>query len=258
MKRTLMIVAIVAVVGAVGFGVYTYMTGTSAASGSTLGGTGTIEAVNVTVSSQASGRIVAARLKVGDVVRKGQVLFMLDRQMSLQQIAQAEAGVKAAEATLQYAKDNSKTDAEIAQDSAAVDQAKATLKMAQIQYGYATVTAPISGVALTVPVNLGENATPGQTLARLGDTQHLTVSIYVPENQIGQVKIGKTGSLTTDSSDKTYKCVVTSVASQAEFTPASIETKDQRTKLVYQVKLDITDSDRNLKPGMPADVVLAQ
>jgi HlyD family secretion protein len=256
MKRTLTIVAVVAVVAAVAFGIYTYMTGTSSASGSGLGGTGTIEAVNVTVSSQASGRIVAARVKVGDVVKKGQVLFMLDRQMSLQQIAQAEAGVKAAEATLQYAKDNSKTDAEIAQDSAAVDQAKATLKMAQIQYGYTTVTAPISGVALTVPVNTGENATPGQTLAKLGDTEHLTVSIYVPENQIGQVKVGKVGSLTTDSSTSTYKCVVTSVASQAEFTPASIETKDQRVKLVYQVQLDVADKTGTLKPGMPADVKL--
>jgi RND family efflux transporter MFP subunit len=256
MKRTLMIVAIVAVVGAVGFGVYTYMTGTSAASSSTLGGTGTIEAVNVTVSSQASGRIVDARVKVGDVVKKGEVLFKLDNQMPLVQIAQAEAGVKAAEATLQYAKDNSKTDAEIAQDQAALDQARATLKMTQIQYGYTTVKAPISGVALTVPVNAGENAAPGQMLARLGDTQHLTVSIYVPENQIGQVKIGKVGSLTTDSSDKTYKCVVTSVASQAEFTPASIETKDQRVKLVYQVQLDVADPTGTLKPGMPADVKL--
>ena len=49
---------------------------------------------------------------------------------------------------------------------------------------------------------------------------------------------------------------VTFVNSQAEFTPASIETKDQRVKLVYQVKLDITNADANLKPGMPADVVL--
>ena len=46
------------------------------------------------------------------------------------------------------------------------------------------------------------------------------------------------------------------IATQAEFTPASIETKDKRIKLVYQVKLRITDADTSLKPGMPADVVL--
>jgi len=55
---------------------------------------------------------------------------------------------------------------------------------------------------------------------------------------------------------KTYHGAVVFVATQAEFTPASIETKDQRIKLVYQVKLRITDADTSLKPGMPADVVL--
>jgi HlyD family secretion protein len=62
--------------------------------------------------------------------------------------------------------------------------------------------------------------------------------------------------LTTDSSDTKFSCTVTSIASQAEFTPASIETKDQRVKLVYQVQLDVTDPSGTLKPGMPVDVNL--
>ena len=111
-------------------------------------------------------------------------------------------------------------------------------------------------MALDVPATTGEMAAAGQTLAVLGDVSHLTVSIYVPENQIGQVKVGQKGTLTTDSSDKKFDCRVTSVASQAEFTPASIETKDQRVKLVYQVQLDVTDTSGTLKPGMPVDVSL--
>lgn len=256
MKRALMIVAAVAVVAAVGFGVYTYMTGTGRASDGSLGGTGTIEAITVNVSSQTAAKITGARIKAGDNVKKGQVLFRLDDQMARAQVGQAEAGVKAAEATLAYARDNDKTDAEIAQDEAAVDQARQTLKLTQLQYGYTTIKAPIDGVVLTVPASAGENAVPGQTLAKLGDTAHLTVSIYVPENQIGQVKVGQAGTLTTDSSPDTYKCRVTSVASQAEFTPASIETKDQRVKLVYQVQLEVADPSGTLKPGMPADVKL--
>ena len=90
----------------------------------------------------------------------------------------------------------------------------------------------------------------------MSQVQSLTVTIYVPETQIGQVKMGQPGTITTDSTTKTYNGKVTFIASQAEFTPASVETKDQRTKLVYQVKLNITDADANLKPGMPADVVL--
>ena len=84
----------------------------------------------------------------------------------------------------------------------------------------------------------------------------LTVTIYVPESRIGEVKLGQEGTLTTDSTSRTYHAKVVFIGSQAEFTPASIETKDQRVKLVYQVKLRITDGDLALKPGMPADVVL--
>jgi HlyD family secretion protein len=165
--------------------------------------------------------------------------------------------VRAAQATLRQAKDDDESDAVIAQDQAALDQARIQLKMAQTQAGYAVVTSPLSGVALEVPANVGENASPGQTLAVIGDVGHLTVSVYVSEAQIGQVKVGQTGTLTTDSTgDKTFPVKVTSVASQAEFTPASIETKDQRVKLVYEVRLDVSDKSGALKPGMPADVKL--
>jgi HlyD family secretion protein len=102
----------------------------------------------------------------------------------------------------------------------------------------------------------GENAVPGSTLAIVSNPTSLTVTIFVPESEIGQVKIGQQGTLTTDSVAKTYHGEVVFIATQAEFTPASIETKDQRVKLVYQVKLRITDADASLKPGMPADVVL--
>jgi membrane fusion protein YbhG len=256
MKRILMIVGGVAVVAAIAYGVWLYMGGTSSASNDQLGGTGTIEAQDVAVSSQTAGRIVTARVKEGDLVKKGAVLFTLDSTMAKIQVQQAGAGVDAAAATLRYAKDNDKSDAEIAQDQAALDQAKAALTMAKVQQGYSTIVSPIDGVALTVAAAAGENANPGATLATLGDVRHLTVSIYVPESRIGQVKVGQAGTLTTDSSDKTFTCKVTSVASEAEFTPASIETKDQRVKLVYQVQLDVSDPSGTLKPGMPADVKL--
>ncbi len=256
MKRILIIVVAVAAVAGIAYGVWFYMSGTSSAADNALGGTGTIEATNVAVSSQVSGRIVEAHVKAGDTVKKGAVLFKLDDSMLAVQESQAQAGVNAAAATLQYAKDNGKSDAEVAQDAAQLDQANDTMRMAQIQRGYANVTAPIDGVALTVAANTGENANPGSTLATLGETKHLTVSIYVPENKIGQVKVGQKGTLTTDSSDKSFTCRVTSIASQAEFTPSSIETKDQRVKLVYQVQLDVSDPSGTLKPGMPADVSL--
>jgi HlyD family secretion protein len=137
-----------------------------------------------------------------------------------------------------------------------LDQADLQVKMLQVQVGYSIITAPIDAVALDVPATVGENASPGGTLAVLGDVKHLTVSVFIPESRIAEVKVGQAGTLSTDSSTKSFACKVTSIASQAEFTPASIETKDQRVKLVYEVKLDVTDSSGALKPGMPVDVKL--
>jgi HlyD family secretion protein len=128
--------------------------------------------------------------------------------------------------------------------------------MTRVQVGYTTIASPIDGVLTNIAANAGENAVPGSTLAILSDPASLTVTIFIPETQIAQVKVGQTGTLTTDSTTKQYHADVVFVNSQAEFTPSSIETKDQRVNLVYQVKLRITDADSALKPGMPADVVL--
>jgi HlyD family secretion protein len=256
MKRILPIL-VVAVIAAAAYAIWTTQQNASVAGGA-LGGSGTIEATNITVSSQlqSPARITVARVSSGDTVKKGQVLFKLDSTSALLQVKQAQAGVRAAAATLQQAKDDDKSDAEIAQDQAALDQANLQVKIAQVQVGYAIITAPIDGVALDVPATVGENASPGGSLAVLGDVSHLTVSVYIPESRIGEVKVGQTGTLTTDSSTKSFACKVTSIASQAEFTPASIETKDQRVKLVYEVKLDVSDTSGTLKPGMPVDVKL--
>jgi HlyD family secretion protein len=144
----------------------------------------------------------------------------------------------------------------VASAQAQLDQAQVALKMAKLQVSYTTVTSPIDGVVASIASKAGENAVPGSTLAIVSNPTSLTVTIFVPESEIGQVKIGQQGTLTTDSVAKTYHGEVVFIATQAEFTPASIETKDQRVKLVYQVKLRITDADASLKPGMPADVVL--
>lgn len=254
MKKVLPILAII-VVAAAAVAVWFTLNGRSAAT-EALGGTGTIEATNVNVASQASGRIMSVGVKSGDIVKKGAVLFRIDPTLADYQVRQAQAGVKAASATLKYAKDNDKSKAEIAQDRAQLDQARIALKMAQVQAGYSVVKAPIDGVAIDVAANSGELASPGQTLAVLGDVMQLTVSVYVPESRIGQVKVGQSGTLTIDSASQPFQCKVTSVASQAEFTPSSIETKDQRVKLVYEVKLSVSDPSGTLKPGMPADVKL--
>lgn len=255
MKRIAPILIAIVVLAVVGYYGWTYYTGLAKTS-NVLGGSGTIETEQVAISPQASGRIVEAPAEEGVPVKKGDILYRLDATTAQLQIQQAQAGASAAQAAYDQAVRDKKKASEKAAAQAQLDQANVAIQLAQVQFGYATVASPLDGVLSSIAAKAGENAAPGNTLAIVSNPASLTVTIYVPESRIGEVKLGQEGTLTTDSTSRTYHAKVVFIGSQAEFTPASIETKDQRVKLVYQVKLRITDSDLAIKPGMPADVVL--
>lgn len=256
MKRIARVLVVIVVLAVAGYFAWNYYGNGGGASA--LGGSGTIETAQIAITPQVSGRIVSAPAEEGVAVRKGDTIYRLDATLADLQVSQARAGVSAAQANHDQVRDkSSSTKAGKAAAKAQLDQAKAALRMAQVQAGYASVVSPLDGVLTNLAARAGENAVPGNTLAIVSDPTSLTVTIYVAESQIGLVKVGQSGTLTTDSTaSKTYRAQVVFIGSQAEFTPASIETKDQRVKLVYQVKLRITDPDSALKPGMPADVVL--
>lgn len=256
MKKRIVIVALVALAFAGYFG-WRYYSGAGAKDADILGGSGTIETDQLAITPQVSGRITSGPTEEGAPVKKGDVLFRLDAALLDLQVKQAEAGVSAAKAAYDNAVDDEGAGStEAAAAKAQLDQANVALSMAKLQAGYATVVSPIDGTVSSIAARAGENAVPGSTLAIVSDPASLTVTIYVAEGRIGEVEIGQKGTLTTDSTDKDYHAEVVFVASQAEFTPSSIETKDQRVKLVYQVKLRISDADASLKAGMPADVTL--
>lgn len=253
------IIPIVILVAVVGGGYYWWASygGGSASANPALGGSGTIEAEQIAITPQTMGRIIKAPAEEGAAVKVGDVLYKLDPSTIQLQIASLDTAIRAASANYNHVKDDSSSSwADEQAAKAQWEQAVLAKKMAQVQLTYTTVRAPIKGVLTTIGQKVGENAVPGTTMAMMSQVQSLTVTIYVPETEIGQVKMGQAGTVTTDSDSKAYNGKVTFIASQAEFTPSSVETKDQRTKLVFQVKLDIADADANLKPGMPADVVL--
>jgi HlyD family secretion protein len=255
-KRVLPIVLVAVVIGA-GWWWWSTRGGGAAASQDVLGGTGTIEAVQVAVTPQTAGRIVELTAEEGAAVNRRDVLYRLDDTLAKLQVTQAQAGVDAAKANYKHVRaDNNSNKAERAAAKAQYDQAKAALKMAMVQLSYTTITSPLDGTLASIAARPGENAVPGSTLAMVSDTSSLTVTVFVPESLIGQVTVGQPGVVTTDSTARDYDGEVVFVATKAEFAPSTLETKDQRVKLVYQVKLKIKNADENLKPGMPADVVL--
>jgi HlyD family secretion protein len=257
-KRIIPIVLVIAVVAGIGYLWWTNYGGGAAANNGALGGSGTIEAQQIAITPLLPGRILSAPTEEGMAVKAGDVLYQLDGSSYKLQIQALNAQIKAATSNYYHVKnDSSSSRAEKDAAKAQWDQAEVAKKMALLNLSNTTIKSPVDGILSSIAQNAGENAQPGTAMSMISQVQSLTVTIYVPETQIGQVKMGQHGDMTTDSTGaKVYNTKVSYVSSQAEFTPSSIETKDQRVKLVYQVKLDITDADNQLKPGMPADVVL--
>jgi len=255
MKRAIPIVAALVVIAIIGYAIYYFTAGAGNTAAGPLGGSGTIEAEQTIVTPQVNGKILAAPFAEGDSVKKGQLLYRLDAKLANDQVKQAKAGEAAAAAQVQQVKDDSNsTDADLAAARAQLAQAQVAVQMAQTVAGYATVVAPVPGTVTNKVADVGENAAPGGTLAVISDVNHLTVTIFIAETDIAKVRVDQKATVTVDSTAVEFPAKVTFISSQAEFTPASVETKDQRAKLVYQVKLSVTDKDGLLKPGMPADV----
>jgi len=172
----------------------------------------------------------------------------------------AEAGYKIAKASFQKATENyllvkegpRKEDIEDAR--AQVEQARASLKLAETQLSYTVLHSPLSGVVLVKASEMGEVVNPGTSILTLADLGNVWLKAYIPETDLSKVKWGQEVIVTTDlRPKKEYTGKISFISSQAEFTPKSIQTEKERVTLVYRIKVDIPNPDRELKPGMPAD-----
>lgn len=142
----------------------------------------------------------------------------------------------------------------IEQARARLQQAKEGLAVAETRLGYATLTSPLAGVVLSKNVEPGEFVAAGTPIVTVGDLENVWLRAYINETDLGRVKVGQQVRVTTDTyPDKRYEGRVSFIASQAEFTPKSVQTEKERVKLVYRVKVDIRNPNMELKPGMPAD-----
>jgi HlyD family secretion protein len=252
-RRALIPLLILLALALAASGYYYWWRSAQATEASGLSASGAVEAQQYQVASVIAGRVTKVAVSEGDVVKHGQTLVVLDQSALKLQVDQAEQGVKAARAALTNAEEDG-TDADVAAARARLNQAKAAVDLAKVQLGYATVTAPHSGVVVTVTTNAGQNAGPGMTLLTLSDPNTLFARVFVPETEIGNVKVGQQVTVTADSPTEPYTGTVSFVASEAEFTPNNVETKDQRTKLVFEVRVRISEASGTLKAGMPVDV----
>jgi HlyD family secretion protein len=141
------------------------------------------------------------------------------------------------------------------QAEAAVQGARANLGLLDAQIAKAIVTAPADGVVLTRAVEPGSVVGAGSVVFTMADLERLTITVYVPEDRIGEVFLGMDAVIAVDSyPGVTFRATVTYIADYAEFTPRNVQTVEGRRTTVFSVKLTLIDGTGDLKPGMPADV----
>jgi multidrug resistance efflux pump len=163
----------------------------------------------------------------------------------------AQAGLEALEA--------GPTEEEVAVAQAEVAKAEAALGVLEVQLEKLTLRSPTGGLVTGRMVQVGEMAVPGAKLLTVADLDKVTLTVYIPEDEIGRVKVGQTVEVSVDSfPGKVFEGRVSYIASEAEFTPKNVQTKKERVNMVFAVKVKVPNPEHELKPGVPADAVIRQ
>ena len=122
--------------------------------------------------------------------------------------------------------------------------------------GDAVVKAPVSGIVTSKLLDAGEMAAPRAAVVVITDLDHAWANLYVDERLVPQLKIGQAATLITDAGQR-LSGTITFISPKAEFTPRNVQTADERSKLVYRVKVTADNRNGVLKPGMPVEAELA-
>ena len=190
----------------------------------------------------------------GVVAEKERDSMKLTYDVAKSRLAESESLLKLAQGNLTKI-DAIKQDVEAA--AAQIKVSNAALNQAAIQLDYTQLKAPTDGVVTSRNIEPGETVTPGREVITISDLSRVDLKIFVDETEIGKVKPGQKVDVKVDTfPDKTFTGSVSFISPEGEFTPKIIQTKKERVKLVYLVKVSIANPNFELKSGMPADAWL--
>ncbi|MDD5561663.1 MAG: efflux RND transporter periplasmic adaptor subunit [Candidatus Omnitrophica bacterium] len=238
---------------------------------------GNIEGDDVRLSFRVQGQIIELLTDEGKVVKEGEPVARLNTDELVKIRDNAEGSLKAAEH--QYAldkldyeraenlfkagaipmqkRDAAKTLAEA--DKANIEALRASFELAKTRLGFAELLSPLNGFVLVKSALSGEVVQIGAPVFTVVDLNNLWVTAYINEADLGRVKLNQEAYVVTDTyPGKRYKGWVSFVSSEAEFTPKTIQTTEERVKLVYRIKVRADNSSLELKPGMPADAYIIE
>ncbi|OLD57044.1 MAG: hypothetical protein AUI83_05775, partial [Armatimonadetes bacterium 13_1_40CM_3_65_7] len=177
------------------------------------------------------------------------------------QLSAAAAVVEQARAGLAVAEANRQTIAIREQDAAAaraqLAQARAALQQAEILRGYTVLSAPLSGVVVAKHVEIGDLVGVGAPVLTIADLSQPYLRLFISETDLGRVTLGEPVDVRVDAfRGRVFHGTVTEISDHAEFTPGNVQTREERVKLVFAVKVLLSNQDGVLKPGLPADAVI--
>jgi multidrug resistance efflux pump len=212
------------------------------------------------ISEVAAEDLLEARARV--VVAFERYQIALDQLAELRvgaealEVSAAQLGVEQAKAmAVQAAAIQVQSQAGVEQAKQMVAQAQAGLELIELQIADLSVTAPTDGVVLARSVEVGELVQPGMMAFSIGQLAELTITVYISEDQYGQINLGQAAEVSVDSfPDEVFTATVTRISDQAEYTPRNVQTEEDRRTTVFAIELSVGDTDGKLKPGMPADV----
>jgi HlyD family secretion protein len=197
-------------------------------------------------------RLEPDEARIRDLQRQG-ILSVRDYEASRAALEAARGKVQQADQQYLLVRKGPRKE-DIEQARARFEEARQALALAETQLGYATLKAPSAGVILSKNIEPMEYVSPGTPVVTMADLRQVWVRAFVEETDLGRVKVGQKAYVTTDSfPGKRYEGRVAFIASEAEFTPKAVQTRKERTRLVYRIKIDISNPAMELKPGMPVD-----
>ncbi|MDR1926437.1 MAG: efflux RND transporter periplasmic adaptor subunit [Endomicrobium sp.] len=206
---------------------------------------GVVEAIEIDISSKISDNITKFYVKEGDRVVKGQVLLELEGQDILRSYNFARSEYE----RIKKIYNRNAVSKEI------YDFKKYLYDDAEIKKNYLIIKSPIDGTVLYKYYNEGEMVTVGRKILTVADLKEMDVWVYLPHNAIASINVGEKVSGFLSEINKEFMGFICSINDTAEFTPKNVQTKNERERLVYGVKIRFkNDENLTLKPGMTLEI----
>jgi HlyD family secretion protein len=210
---------------------------------------GTIEATKVDVPTRVTSVLGTVDVQEGDAVKEGQVLAQLlgedikiNEELLHDYFARADWMVREGQLALPN-----------------YESLKNSLKLARLQRQWLTVKSPVTGTVLTRYHEPGEEVMAGTRLFTVANLDSLWAYIYVAQPLLVRIRPGMAlQGVLPELKGRTFAGTVLKINDEAEFTPKNVQTREERTRLVFGIKIGFDNTERLLKPGMPIEITLPE